>query len=127
MEKKDIESREDIHKLVDSFYAEVRQDDVIAYLFNEVAQLNWNLHLPKIYSFWDSMLLGAASYKGNPMIKHLELHQKEKLSEKHFDRWIELWEKHVDTLFEGETAKLAKARARSIKDLMMFKIGLLDA
>lgn len=44
--KKDITSFEDIRLLVDSFYEKVRNDEVIGFLFDEVARVDWERHLP---------------------------------------------------------------------------------
>jgi len=38
----------------------------------------------------ESILLDKKGYKGNPMLKHIELNRKEALTAVHFDRWIEL-------------------------------------
>ena len=118
----DLNTASDVRLLVESFYAEVRKDDLISHFFNDVVEIDWGLHLPRICQFWESILFGTASYKGNPMIKHLNLNTKVELTAEHFERWILLWEKHVNLQFEGENAELAKQRARSLKDLMLFKI-----
>lgn len=49
--KKDIESRACIENLVNTFYQKVKEDELIAFFFDEVAQLNWEKHLPKMYDF----------------------------------------------------------------------------
>ena len=38
--KTDIRNRKDIEKLVNTFYDKVKTDEVIGYLFNDVAQVN---------------------------------------------------------------------------------------
>ena len=65
-----LESREDIEFLVNTFYKKVAKDETIGFFFTDVAKVNWDLHLPKMYSFWESLLFGQASYKGNPMAMH---------------------------------------------------------
>jgi len=84
---KDISSRKDIELLINSFYDKVREDDTIGYIFSDVAAVDWILHLPKMYSFWETVLLGKMSFKGNPMLKHIQLSQKTEINKKHFDRW----------------------------------------
>jgi len=79
--KTDIRNRKDIEKLVNTFYNKVKTDAVIGYLFTEVARVNWEEHLPKMYDFWENILFCTANYNGNPMMKHKELHQK-----KYYDR-----------------------------------------
>ena len=44
--KKDIENREDIVVLINRFYEKVKKDEVIGYIFNDVAKVNWEKHLP---------------------------------------------------------------------------------
>ncbi|MDG1262954.1 MAG: group III truncated hemoglobin [Flavobacteriales bacterium] len=71
--KRDLENEEDIKLLVNTFYEKVGKDELIGYLFNDVAKVHSESHLPKMVRFWSSVLLGAAEYKGNPMQKHVEL------------------------------------------------------
>jgi len=120
--KKDIANRADIQQLVDTFYIKVRADETIGYLFNEVAQVNWELHLPRMYDFWENILFQTGSFKGNPMAAHVLLHQKSPLSAAHFDRWQQLFLATVDELFEGEMAELIKQRALSIATMMRIKV-----
>ena len=119
---KDITTRQDIIHLIDSFYTKVVKDDLIGSYFTEVVTLDFEKHLPVMYNFWESVLLGGTSYKGNPMIKHIQLHQKKALEEKHFNRWLTLWEQTIDEHFTGSVADQAKHRAKSIKSIMMFKL-----
>lgn len=120
--KKDIENREDIILLVNSFYNKVREDPAIAHFFTEVMQVNWAQHLPKMYSFWETVLLGKASYKGNPLVKHIAIHQQEALLEKHFAQWLVLWQQTITGLFEGKTAESAKRKPELMKTLMLSKL-----
>jgi hemoglobin len=120
---KDLFSREDVVLLVDTFYDKVVQDETIGYIFNDVAQVDWELHKPKMYDFWETSLFHRMKYTGNPMRVHKHLDQKEKLSPAHFDRWIALFHETVDELFRGEYAELAKQRADSIAGIMSLKIA----
>ncbi len=121
--KKDITNRKDIQLLVDTFYTKVKGDPVIGFFFTEVIQLKWDVHIPIMYDFWDTILFGNMGYKGNPVLKHVELHQKEPLDQKHFDRWLALFTETLDELFEGKIAELAKSKASTMAQLMMYKIG----
>ena len=49
---RDIAYKEDIVLLVNEFYSKIQSDSVIGYIFMDVAKLNWDLHLPKMCSFW---------------------------------------------------------------------------
>ncbi|WP_207512511.1 group III truncated hemoglobin [Longitalea luteola] len=120
--KKDITNRADIQLLVDSFYNKVRADETIGYLFNDVARVNWEHHLPRMYDFWENILFQTGSFKGNPMVVHTQLHQKSPLNKAHFDRWQQLFMATVDELFDGEKAEIIKQRARSIATMMLIKV-----
>ncbi|WP_333661423.1 group III truncated hemoglobin [Chishuiella changwenlii] len=124
--KNDIKTSEDVALLVNTFYDKVQNDDVIGYFFSDVAKVNWSEHLPHMIQFWETVLLGKATFEGWPMRTHLVLNKKEKLLPHHFDRWIELWYGIVDSLFEGDVATEAKNRARIMKDLILFKIDQMD-
>ena len=120
--KKDITNTNDINLLVKVFYDKALKDSTIGYIFTEISSVNLEEHLPVICAFWASILLDKKGYKGNPMLKHIELNRKEKLTSVHFDRWITLWEATVKEHFEGKVAERAVSQAKSIKALMMYKI-----
>jgi hemoglobin len=71
--KYDIQNRADIELLVNTFYEKVRENKVLGYIFENVVQIDWENHLPRMYSFWASLLLSEHSFSGNPMQKHIEL------------------------------------------------------
>ena len=119
--KTDIRNRKDIEKLVNAFYEKVKTDGVIGYLFVDVAKVNWELHLPKMYDFWENILFFTANYEGNPMLKHKELHQKSTMNETHFQHWNKLFNETVDQLFQGSKADEIKNRASNIAQTMMYK------
>ncbi|TAH05859.1 MAG: group III truncated hemoglobin, partial [Sphingobacteriales bacterium] len=58
MERHDIQTAADIQLLVDSFYKQVLPDPLIGYIFTDIAQLSWEKHIPIMYQFWGSILLG---------------------------------------------------------------------
>ena len=120
--KKEIENAEDIKLMVNTFYDHVRNNPEIGYLFDDVAKVNWEAHLPTMYNFWEGTLLGTGGYRGNPIIKHQELNEKEKLNSGHFQTWIRIFNQTIDELFIGESAERAKQRATSIATIMQLKI-----
>ena len=87
---KKLESRNDIEFLVNAFYDKVSKDEKIGFFFNDVAKVDWSHHLPKMYSFWESLLFGEASYKGNPMAMHFPVNEKVAIEKPHFAHWIKL-------------------------------------
>ena len=62
---RDIASRADIERLVNGFYERVRGDELLGPIFDDVAQTDWALHLPKMYDFWEGVLFGVAGFRGN--------------------------------------------------------------
>ena len=115
---KTIHTKEDVIYLVDSFYEKVNQDELLSPIFNDFAKVDWESHMPTMYSFWSSILLGEESYSGRPFPKHLPL----PIKQKHFDRWLELFHQTVDENFKGELAIEAKSRASNIAQIFSFKI-----
>lgn len=120
--KSDIASRVDIEHLVNAFYDKVKVSPVIGYIFNDIAKVNWETHLPRMYSFWASLLLGETGFSGNPMQKHIELSRLTALTEAKFSEWLLLFTQTTDELFEGEKAEEAKTKAANIARLMLYKI-----
>lgn len=121
---KKLEDRADIEKLVDTFYLKIQKDEVIGFFFNDVAKVDWSIHLPKMYSFWETLLFGRVSYKGNPMAAHFPINEIEAMEKHHFEHWLKLWTETVGELFEGETAELAIYKANNISQLMAYKMEM---
>lgn len=120
--KRDIKTRKDIKRMVDGFYDKVRADDLLGPVFDDIAKVNWERHLPMMYDFWDNTIFFSGAYTGNPMHLHQHLHERFALSPAHFDRWTDLFNATVDDLFSGENALLAKQRAASIAAVIQSKI-----
>ena len=118
MQGKDIQNREDLKHLVDMFYDKVKIDPLLGPVFEQV---DWPRHLPVMYDFWSSMMLGDMSYKGNPLQKHLPL----AIGTQHFAKWLALFTQTVDENFDGATAEEIKIRAQSIASVFQHKMKLL--
>lgn len=118
----DINTRTDVEQLVNVFYEKVRVNDKLGFIFMDIAKVDWELHLPKMYSFWASILLGEHSYTGNPMQTHIELNKMIPLTDNEFSEWLLLFNQTLDELFEGDKAEEAKLRALNIARLMSFKV-----
>ena len=110
----DIESRGDCEALVRAFYGRALADPVIGWIFVDVARLDLEVHVPRIASFWETILLGARSYAGGAFAPHAALHARVGLRAGQFERWLWLWGTTVDALFAGERAELAKAHAARV-------------
>ncbi len=120
--KKDIETRSDIELLVNVFYEKIKVDKQLGYIFQEIAKVNWETHLQKMYNFWENIILFTGNYDGNPMNLHQHLHHITPLNAAHFNKWNQLFICTADELFEGKKASLAKQRAVSISKIIKKKI-----
>lgn len=120
---KDIENVNDIGFLVDEFYKKVVKDELIGKFFTIVVNFDWDVHIPIMVSFWETVLFGKASYKGNPMIKHVELNKLSKLEPLHFTRWLDLWKETLNENFTGTIASEAMTKAQTIAKLMQSKLN----
>ena len=108
---RDIETRADCEQLVRAFYGRALVDPIIGWIFVDVAKLDVEAHVPRIASFWETILLGARSYGGGAFAPHAALNARVRLRAGHFERWLALWRATVDELFVGERAELAKSHA----------------
>lgn len=121
---RDIENRDDVVTLVDTFYGKVMISGVIGFIFSDVAAVDWGKHLPNMYNFWNSLLFGEREYSGNPMRIHVALSKMTEMSKEQFNEWLHLFNETVDELFIGEKANEAKSRALKIATLMQTKIRM---
>lgn len=115
---KDISTIEDIKLLVDTFYAKVREDQLLSPIFNGVIQDRWPQHLEKMYRFWQTVLLQEHTYHGSPFPPHAGL----AVDQLHFNTWLGIWHQTLDTLFEGEKANEAKWRGDKMAAMFLSKI-----
>ena len=88
----DLCTEEELKVLVHAFYARVRQDAVLAPIFNARID-DWDHHLDKLVDFWSSVLRRTGRYTGNPMQKHAALPE---LSAELFERWLALFGERGD-------------------------------
>lgn len=117
-----LATHDDVVRLVNAFYDRVRVDDLLGPIFNDIARVDWDAHLPKMYAFWSSVLFGTAGFRGNPLAVHRALAQRAPLTAVEFDRWVMLFHATVDELFSGHVADDAKVRAIRIAATMQYHI-----
>lgn len=98
-----------IERLVHSFYASVRQDEMLGPIF-EARIKNWEPHLAQMCAFWSSVALMSGRYHGAPMPKHLPL----PVDAVHFDRWLALFEATAKEICPPVAAEHFIERARRI-------------
>lgn len=117
----DILHRTDIELLVNTFYERAQKDELLGPVFNSKIT-DWNKHLNIMYTFWETVVLDAYTYKGTPFNKHTDL----PINKTHFDRWIQLFNSVIDELFVGENANNAKQRAQQFGTVFWSKLDFLN-
>lgn len=122
----DLDSRSDIHDLVVAFYREIVFDDLLAPIFDEVAQTDWVVHIPRLIDYWCRILLGERAYDGALLDAHREVHHRDPFRDEHFDRWCRLWMSSIDTRWRGPRAEQAKAHAAATAGLISRRLRGID-
>src|SRR5690606_7294710 len=115
---KDIKDLEDIKRRVDVFYDRIREDALLAPIFNGIIQDRWDSHLNTMYTFWQTVLLGDHTYFGSPFVPHAML----PVDHVHFETWLKLFNQSVDELLQGRIASVAKWRADKMATMFDTKI-----
>lgn len=110
----DLDHRGAIHDLVVHFYREIVFDDVLAPVFDEVAEVDWTVHIPRLIDYWCRVLLGERGYDGAVIAAHRHVHDLQAFRLEHFDRWYELWVGSIDARWAGPVAEQAKRHAARI-------------
>lgn len=111
---RDLDTPAEIGEMVRRFYADVAQDDLLGPMFNDVANVDWSEHLPKLTAFWCRALLGTAGYRGNPFRAHALVHARRAFTPAHFERWLTLFHETLELGWVGPNAHRAAALARNV-------------
>ena len=82
-----------ISRLVDTFYQNVRADERLGPIFDDVIQDRWNYHLPRMKDFWASVALHAGVYSGQPVPAHMKLTHVEQSD---FQIWLRLFRETLE-------------------------------
>jgi len=114
MSKKDVLDRTDLEDIVARFYDAMLKDPIVGFIFTDVAKIDLEHHLPVIVDFWADNLFAENRYFGNPLRKHLEIHEKMPLTPGHFTRWLYLFNRAVDSNHAGANADTMKYRAEMV-------------
>lgn len=119
----DIESRDDLFKIVDLFYQKLFNDKDVQHFFVEFKEPeNLKKHLMILVDFWDNVLFHSGTYAKNAMQPHVEKNKSMPFTEIHFEKWIELLFASIDEQFKGLNAEVMKSRAKSIATVMQIRI-----
>jgi hemoglobin len=119
----DLDSRPQIERFVDLFYARLLADAQLAPIFVDVADIDLAVHLPHIKDYWCKLLLGEQSYQRHTMNIHRQLHGKRPLQAADFDRWLAFFCATLDAHFAGERTERARQVAAAIAGNMQESLG----
>jgi len=97
-------SESSIRTMVDAFYARVREDAVLAPVFEKMLAGKWETHMPRMYAFWTKVLLGTGEFQGNVFSKHMAL---EGIGKEHFIHWLGLFRETAVEIFGADEAPVA--------------------
>src|SRR5690606_11154961 len=86
---------EERHGILESFYATLGTDTLLASYFEEI---DMSAHIPRIVTFWSTILFGTHTYSGNAFAPHQGMPG---LTGRHFGRWVETMEATIDARFSG--------------------------
>jgi hemoglobin len=109
---------DDLVDLLLAFYAEIADDALLAPYF---AELDMVEHVPRIASFWATVLFHTATYSGNAFAPHQRMPG---LTPEHFSRWVATLERVIDARFAGESAERMKMLGERIAFSMQVRLGL---
>ena len=116
--QRDLLGRTEVHDLVVAFYREIAFDDLLAPVFEEVAEVDWASHIPRLIDYWCRVLFGHPGYDGWLLGAHQHVHQLQAFEPELFDRWYLLWKESVDRTWAGPNAERAKAHAAHIAGVL---------
>ncbi len=108
-----------IEALVDRFYARVRGDAVLGPIFNPAVH-DWDEHQRTLVSFWSSVVLRTATYRGNPMAAH----RAHPIRAEHFDHWLALWRETALEVMAPAQAQVFIDHATRIGYSLRYGLGL---
>ena len=118
-------TEESIALLIDRFYVRIRQDPVLAEVFEAaIAPDEWPEHLATMRRFWSSVMLTSGRYSGNPVAVHRGVRG---LTRPMFAHWLALFDEIVSELFapaiSTQFATKAQRIAASLELVLFHKAG----
>lgn len=112
-------TEKDLETVVDTFYARVREDELIGPVFNGAIH-DWPQHLQSLAAFWSSVMLTSGRYKGQPMAAHLK--HREAITPEMFQRWLQLWRETTNALLPPDHASAMQAKADRIAESLQLAL-----
>jgi hemoglobin len=101
-------------------------DEVLGPVFEDVAEVDWSTHIPRLIDFWCRILLGHQTYQGTILAAHRRVHDQEAFTADHFDRWYGLWAATIAQGWSGPLADTARDHAARIAGSMARQLPRID-
>lgn len=114
IQKKDLDSPENIRQFVKVFYERMLDDAMLKPIFIDVAEIDLPNHMDIICSYWEKLLLGRKGYQRHTMNIHRAVHTQQTFTAENFQRWFQLFSRTADDFFVGEKTEQAKRIAHNI-------------
>ena len=118
----DVSKREELEALAQTAVARFGRIDTwindagvsIYGRLDEVAEVDWAVHIPNLIDYWCWIVLGTDRYRGAVTATHRRLHERSAVSAEHCVRWFALWTATIDASWAGPHADKAKDHARAL-------------
>ncbi|MFA5564996.1 MAG: group III truncated hemoglobin [Acidimicrobiia bacterium] len=109
--KLDLDNRTEIHNFVVEFYRAIVFDDLLQEVFEQIAEVDWNSHIPRLVDYWCKVLIGENRYNGAMFQAHQDVHEIEDFQPAWFEQWHKLFWETLDAGWEGPHVEHAKEHA----------------
>lgn len=119
-------TKENINKLVITFYTRVLKNEKISPFFIEklgpdMKSEIWQKHITLLTNFWFTISFGRGEYNGSPFAPHLQISG---LDRESFETWLKLFFESLDKLYTEDIAAKFKERASIIASNFMRNLGI---
>jgi hemoglobin len=119
-------TKENINKLVITFYTKVLKNEKISPFFIEklgpdMKSEIWQKHITLLTNFWYTISFGRGEYNGSPFAPHMEISG---LDRESFETWIKLFFETLDKLYIEDIAIKFKERSSIIASNFMRNLGI---
>ncbi len=98
-------------------------DDLPGPIFNDVARVDWDAHLPRLCDFWQTVLFGDGGFRATLSAFISSLVAQTEMDWPRFQRWVGLFHATVDELFAGERASHIKNAADDMAHVIYPRIN----
>ena len=119
-------TKENINKLVITFYTKVLKDEKISPFFIEKLGADmkseiWQKHITLLTNFWFTISFGRGEYIGSPFAPHMQISG---LDRESFERWLKLFFEALDKIYVEDIALKFKERASIIASNFMRNLSI---